>query len=140
VSTPQRRAELAREAVDAYLAGDLDRVLGMMSPDVLVVSGPGLPESGRFRGPEEFRAWTGRWIEAWEEFDMEMESIEPVGKRHMVAGIRQRGRGRGSGVEVEMTTGHVYEFEDETLVYFGLHTSLDQAVEDATAREESGGA
>jgi ketosteroid isomerase-like protein len=135
VTTPERRVELAREGVDAYLAGDLDRVVAMMSPDVCVVAAPGLPESGQYRGREEFLDWTARWLDAWQEFDMAVQSIEPVGKRHVVAAVRQSGRGRGSGIDVEMDTGHVYGFDGEVLTYFALFPDAKKALADAQARE-----
>jgi ketosteroid isomerase-like protein len=135
VTTPDRRVELAREGVDAYLAGDLGRVVALMSPDVSVVAAPGLPESGQYRGREEFLDWTARWLDAWQEFHMEVQSIEPVGERHVVASVRQSGRGRGSGIEVEMDTGHVYGFDGEVLTYFALFPDAKGALADAQARE-----
>jgi len=139
MTSPERRVELARGGLDAYLAGDMERVIAMMSPDVVVVAGPGMPEAGTYNGHDEFLPWTRRWLDAWEAFDMEVESIEAAGDRHVVAAVRQRGRGRGSGIEVEMATGHVYEFDGETLVYFALYASFDEAVADARSREEGGG-
>ena len=136
MTSPERRIELARAGLDAYLAGDLQRVVEMMDPEVVVVAGPGLPEAGTYRGRDQFLAWTKRWLDAWDEFRMEMESIEAVGDRHAVAAVLQRGRGRGSGIEVEMATGHVYGFAGEELTYFGLYASLEQALADARSREE----
>lgn len=136
MSSPERRVELARAGVDAYLAGDLDAVVQMMSPDVAVFVGPGMPEGGTYSGRDEFLHWTQRWLDAWEEFRMEVESIESVGESHVVAAVRQSGLGRGSGIEVEMATGHVYDFDGETLVYFALYTSVEQAMADARSRED----
>ena len=136
MTDPERRIALAREGLDAYLAGDLNRVLERMSEDVVVVSGPGLPEEGTYRGRDQFLAWTTRWLDAWDEFGMEVKTIDPVGERHAVAEVRQRGRGRGSGIEVEMSTGHVYEFAGEELIYFALYASPEQALADARSREE----
>ena len=35
-----------------------------------------------------------------------------------------------------MSTGHVYGFADEKLIYFGLYATFEQALKDARAREE----
>jgi ketosteroid isomerase-like protein len=136
MASPERRVELTRAVIQAYLAGDLDTVVALMSPDVTVVTGPGMAEAGTYTGADEFVPWSHRWLDAWDEFNMDVESIEPLGERHVVAGVRQSGRGRGSGIEVEMDTGHVYGYEDETLVYFAIYMSLEQALADARSREE----
>ena len=136
MTSADRRTELARAGIDAYVAGDLESVLAMMSPDVVVVSGGGMPEAGTYNGHDEFLPWTRRWLDAWEEFEMQVVSIESLGDRHVVAAVRQRGRGVSSGIDVEMDTGHVYEFNGEMLVYFGLYPSYDEALADARAREQ----
>lgn len=58
-------AELVQRFYDNFLAGDIDTVLALLSPDFkLVYSGPPLiPSAGTWNGHEGFRSWTQAVLE-----------------------------------------------------------------------------
>ena len=59
----QENVEVVRELWDAYSRGDLDRVLALSDPYVVLVS----LEEGPLYGSDAVRANYARWMEAWEE-------------------------------------------------------------------------
>jgi ketosteroid isomerase-like protein len=74
-------------------------------------------------------------FEAWEDFDYDVQSIVPVGERHVVAAVRIRGRGARSGIEVEDVAGWVIEVRDRQAIYVEVKLSVDRAFEVARRRE-----
>ncbi len=130
-SRQEENAELVHRGVDAYNRGDIETVLHLLDADIEVHTAPGLINAGTYRGHDGFLQWATQWVEAWEEFRIEVESIEPVGDDLVVAGIRQLGRGAGSGVEVEMRLAQLYEVHDGKATRFHLYPDRKAALDAA---------
>lgn len=126
---------LVERAFESYDSGNLDRVLGFAHPDVEVYVPSELPNSGTFSGHDGYISWIQTWLEAWEQFEIELEAMEPVGERHVVSQVKQTAVGRGSGVPVEMTAVYMSEVRDGKLAAIHLYPAWEQAVEIATERE-----
>ena len=79
--------------------------------------------------------WRGLsgWLEAWDEFTIELEEVEGIGDRHVVCAARQSARGKGSGVEVEMRLGYMFEFRGDRVIR--LHILDDREVALAAVSE-----
>jgi ketosteroid isomerase-like protein len=131
----ERNVERVRAGLDAFNRGDLGGVFGLLAEDVEVFSSPALPNSGFYRGHDGYARWAGQWLEAWEEFRIEVERIEPVGDRHVVVDVHQIGRGRGSGIPVEMGIAYMFELGDEATKALHLYPSWVEAVAAAERRE-----
>jgi ketosteroid isomerase-like protein len=137
--TPQQKAEVARGGLERWIAGDREAAIATFTDDVEVYVPVELGNAGSYRGIEEFRSWFEGWDEAWAEFEMSVEEIEPVGEHHVVAGVRSRAVGKGSGIEVENRIGWVLGVDDEErLEYLSLQPDLETAREHACERESSG--
>ena len=130
--------EVAREGVEAFQRGDIEAVLALIHEDGHIYLPPELPNSGTYRGREGFVSWMGQWLEAWEEFSVEMGPAEPVGERHVVASMHQSGRGKGSGVPVEMDIAYMWEVRDDKIVAMHLYATTEEAVQVAREREGEG--
>lgn len=133
--TQERNLELARNGLQAWVSGDREATMTLLSDDVEVFVPPELGNAGSYRGRDAFLRWSEQWDEAWSEFEMTVESIEPVGERHVVAVVRSRGRGAASGAEVENLLGWVLGVRDEICDYVSLQPDLERARENARARE-----
>jgi ketosteroid isomerase-like protein len=127
--------ELARRGLDAFVRGDLETVLSVLSDEVEVFSSPALANSGTYHGHEGFLRWTSDWVEAWEELNLDVTSVEPVGESHALAAVRQRAHGLASGVAVEMDVVFVFQAEGRRCVYLGLLPDWESAQEVARERE-----
>jgi ketosteroid isomerase-like protein len=131
----RQNLEVARAGVEAYQRGDIEAVLAMTAEDNEIFLPPTLPNSGTFRGHEGFLTWVGQWLEAWEEFAVEVRDIEPVGDRHVVATMRQSARGKGSGIPVEMEIFYMWEIRGDEILAMHLYPTREEAMDAAERRE-----
>ena len=132
------RVELIREGFEAWEAGDAEKTMAMYDPAVVVYAPPEIGNSGTFHGVEGFLRWSQSWFEAWESFDQDLLSVEPIGERHAISQVMQHGVGKGSGVKVDRPATWVYEMRDEKLIYMALFFDHDAAM--AHVHEREGGA
>jgi ketosteroid isomerase-like protein len=65
--------------------------------------------------------------------------MEPVGERHVVVDVLQRGRGRSSGVPVDQHLGQMWEIVGGKIVAFHLYPSPAEAVRAGEQREGEAG-
>jgi ketosteroid isomerase-like protein len=121
--------------VDAFRRGDLDAVLEVLDTEVEVYMPTDLPNAGTFRGHDGYRRWLAQWLEAWEDFDLELDDIEAVGRTHVVSRAHQTARGRGSGIPVEMWISYLWDVRDGLAIAFHLYSTRDEAVAVAERRE-----
>jgi ketosteroid isomerase-like protein len=106
----------------------------MAADDVEVGAEPELPNSGTYRGHEGFLTWIGQWLDAWDEFRIEVVAMSAVDDRHVLVEVDQHGRGAGSGVEVSQR-GLAYLVTIEDGLIAGLRLYPDPAGALAAARE-----
>jgi ketosteroid isomerase-like protein len=133
----RRNLELARAGYEAFQRSDLQTVLALTDPEVEIYLPPTLPNSGTFRGHEGYVTWIGQWLEAWEDFRIEVLEMEPVGERHVVTTIHQSAMGRGSGIPVEMDIAYMSDIRGEKVVALQMYQSKEEAIR--IAREREGG-
>jgi ketosteroid isomerase-like protein len=130
-----RNVELVRQAVEAFRRGDLEGVLRLFDEDLEIFLPQSFPNSGRYVGREGFLSWIGQWLDAWDDFAVEIERIEPVGERHVVADMHQSARGKGSGIAVEMDVAYLWEAREGELAAMQIYASRAEALEVAERRE-----
>ena len=78
----------------------MEAVWAIADDEVEVGAAPELPNSGSYRGREGFVAWIAQWLDAWEEFRIELVEVVAIDDRQVLVEVDQHGRGRGSGLEV----------------------------------------
>lgn len=110
---------------------EIDALLALADPEIVADVPAGMPNGGTFRGQDEYRAWLGNWLDAWERFSIEVVELEPVGERCVVASVIQRGTGKGSGIPVEMSVFYVAEVRAGRLRSLRLRPELELAREAA---------
>ena len=132
-----RQVELARAGIDAFRRGDGEAVLALFDEDIEIYAAGNLGNVGRYRGHSGYLEWLGEWLEAWDGFDIaDLERIEPVGARHVVALAHQTARGRGSGVPVEQRIAYMWEVRGDKVVAMHLYVTWEDAVNAAERREQ----
>jgi ketosteroid isomerase-like protein len=133
----QQRAnlEVTRRAWDAYGSGDMEAVLALADPEIEIYMPSDLPNSGTFQGHDGYLTWIGNWLEAWEDFSIDVRAMEPVGDRHVVSAAHQSAVGKGSGVPVEMDVAYVAEIRDEKIAALQLYITREEAIAVAESRE-----
>lgn len=131
-----RNLALSERAFAAFSADRFDELLAIADPEVEVFASSDLANSGSFSGHEGLMTWMGAWLEAWEDFKIEVRRMEPVGERHVLTTVLQSAQGKGSGIPVEMEVTFLAEVEAEKFVALYLYTSWEDALRVAQQREE----
>ena len=80
--------------------GDVDGAAQLAAPDGELRSLLGAVEGGVYRGPDGVREWFRDVIESFDDFEVGLRDIEPVGDAVLATG-HASGRTRTSGIEVE---------------------------------------
>jgi ketosteroid isomerase-like protein len=127
----QKNVELVRSAFEAYAREGPDAAVEMLDPEVEVYSPPALANAGTYHGVEGYLEWTHGWFDAWQQFEIVPQAIEPVGESCVIAICRQRGIGKASGIAVEQTMTYMWEIRSGKVTRFHLYLSADEAREAA---------
>ncbi len=110
---------MAQENVDAVRAlfaywerGEWQASAELFNPDFeAIFSATAFPDPGSYRGARRtLDAWRA-WLEAWENFSLELEETIGLGTR-VVALNRLRGRGKASGIDVDSEVGCIFDCAD----------------------------
>jgi uncharacterized protein len=126
---PSANAELIRRGYEAWNRGDVEGVLTFLDPEIEWHGYTHLPESGTLADREEVRAWLERFLDAWEQLDIEVTELIEAGDQ-VVALVRFHGRGKGSGVQVEGgVDAHVWTVRDGQIVAVELYQGTREGLE-----------
>jgi ketosteroid isomerase-like protein len=132
---PESNVARVRRGIDAFNRGDGEAVLEFFDEDIEIYATSQLANSGTYHGHEGYQRWLAEWLDAWDDFTLDVGRVEPVGDHHVVAGIRQTARGKGSGIPVEMPTAYMFDLNEEGTRAFHLYLTWDEAVAEAERRE-----
>jgi ketosteroid isomerase-like protein len=135
MSSSEQNVARVLEGAEAFERGDVPAFLEFLDPEVEIYSTPELANPGTFRGREGYIRWSSEWFDAWDDFRVEIEAVQAVGERHVVAAVRQLGRGKGSGIEVEMRAAYMWELRSGRAVRLQLHPNWEEALVAARAGE-----
>jgi ketosteroid isomerase-like protein len=117
--------EIVRKAFEAFGRGDIDGVLELCDPDI-VVRDP--QRTGTtFRGPDGVRQFFEEWLESWEEYRSEPVEFTEAGGEILVR-ADQSGRGKLSGIEINQDLFVVLRIRDARFVEYRLYTNREDAV------------
>jgi ketosteroid isomerase-like protein len=131
----RQNLEVARAGYEAFQRSDLQTVLSLTDPEVEIYLPATLPNSGTFHGHEGYMTWLGQWLEAWDDFEIEVRRMEPVGERHVVTAIHQSGIGHGSGIPVEMDVAYMLDIRNGKVVALQMYMTREEAIRVAKSRE-----
>ena len=112
----RENVDTVRGLFDYWEQGDWQASAELFDPEfVAVFSSGAFPDPGTYRGARRtLDAWRS-WLEAWEEFSLELEDAIPVGERVVVLN-RLRGRGKASGVAVDAEVGCIFDLDGGRIV------------------------
>ena len=120
--------ELVRSGFEAFNRGDVTGVLALLHPDVEVHSVAEVGEEGTYHGHQGFLDWTAIWLDAWDDFKIEVEEIEEVDDENVLIHARQRGRGKGSGLEVEQNGIYLFTMREGLATRLHLYADRESAL------------
>jgi ketosteroid isomerase-like protein len=117
--------EIVRMAFEAFNRGDIDSVLELCDP-AIVVRDP--QRTGTtFRGPDGVRQFFEEWLENWEEYRSEPVELTEAGGEILVH-ARQSGKGKLSGIEIDQDLFVVSRIREGRFVEYRLYTEREDAL------------
>jgi ketosteroid isomerase-like protein len=127
--------ELVKRGYEAWNRGDVEGVLSFLDPQIEWRGYTHIPESGTLEGRDEVRAWLERFLDAWEQLEIEVTEQIEAGEQ-VVALVRFRGTGKGSGVPVEGgTDAHVWTVREGRIVAVTLYQGTREALQSLGLQE-----
>ena len=128
MSERDRNRALVTEAFEAFQRGDVEAVNAGLDPEIEVMISDELANSGEWVGVEGFWKSISSWLEAWDDYEIEVRSIDTPDDHHVIVEALQTATGRASGVPVDLTTYFVFEVHDGISTRYELHASRDAAM------------
>jgi ketosteroid isomerase-like protein len=110
----QENVEVVRKLADAYEAGDYDRLVDLLAPDVEAVPDASVfPEAGPLHGRDEYRRWLEEIGTAWVSVHWDTKEVRATGTDQVLLRSDWGGVGAASGVETYSSLTGVFTFRDE---------------------------
>jgi ketosteroid isomerase-like protein len=131
----EENVEVVRKLFDAFNRGDLDALLGFLSPEVAWESLPLPGFRDVYRGRAEAREWIELLLEIFEEGHLGIDDITALSDDRVFTGYTQVGRGRGSGLPAEQPGWAIFWLADGLITRRQVFWSRDEALEAAGLRE-----
>jgi ketosteroid isomerase-like protein len=131
----QGNLEIVRRSTDAYNRGDLDGMVEGWAPDAVLdwSNSRGL-EAGVYRGHDQIRAFTERFLAAWDEVRLEID--DPIEVGDDVLGLENVTHLRGrDGIEIRARSAWLATFRDGRQTSLTLYQTKREALEAARLRE-----
>ncbi|HYJ81467.1 MAG TPA: nuclear transport factor 2 family protein [Allosphingosinicella sp.] len=125
----ERNVELIRGIYDAFAAGDIEGVVGRMSPDMVWNEAENFPyaDGNPYRGPEAILGGVfARLGSEWDGFAALPEEFLDAGDTVVVLG-RYRGACKATGRALDAQLAHVWRVADGKAVRFQQYTDTLQA-------------
>ena len=119
-----------KQAYAAVGEGDLDSMLDIIDPDVVLRDRPEAPDPTTYHGHEGVRKALASSDETFEGFELRPEEFIVAGD-YVIVVLRMRGTGRGSGVTVEERIAHQWRVRGGKVVALQVYSDPDDAVRDA---------
>lgn len=131
----QENVEQQYRAADAFSRRDLDALLAICHPDIVLVSRHlELDGSGHLRGHAAVRRWWETLLSVYPDFTSEIEEVRDLGD---VTVARQLFRGQGikSGAQMEQSQWQVTRWRDNKAVWWRSFPTEAEALKAAGLRE-----
>ena len=112
--------------------GDLEGMLDIIDPEIVLRDRPESPDPRTYHGYEGVRRSLESSDETFDEFELQPEEFIPVGD-YVIVVLVMRGTGRGSCITVEDRIAHQWRIRDGKAVACQVYSDPDDAVRDARA-------
>jgi uncharacterized protein len=113
----QSNRETVEHGYAALNRGDLEAVLALLDEDFSWSEGERSLGAGDHYGRESFAEFLESWLEAFDDFHIELIDVIEEGDEIVAVG-KQSGRGRASGLPVEVEVVHLWTVRDERAARF----------------------
>jgi ketosteroid isomerase-like protein len=130
----QKNVKIVRAVFDAYFRGDMESVLRLVDPEIVVMQRSEMPDAMTRHGHAGVVEAIAVWPDQWDDYQLEIVQIVDAGD-HVVVRTHQRGRGKGSGVNVEDEIWFVFGFRNGKVAEWRMFGAEREALEAVGLRE-----
>jgi ketosteroid isomerase-like protein len=126
----RENVEVVRRGYEAFVAsGDVSEEI--IAPEFVwdMSTFRGWPERQTYEGIEGTRKFMRDWLEAWDEWSLDVVELHDAGDDKVVAIMRQRGRSKTTGLTVDMTFGQVWTVRDGKEARMEMYADPAEALE-----------
>ena len=127
----QENVEIVRQALSEF---DNTLVLSESFAADFIWETPG-PSPFKYHGWSGFFDFFNEWVDAYDDWEQEIEDVLDCGGNRVVVLARQRGRLRGTQDWVELYYGLIYTVEDGLIRRVQVYETPEEALEAAGLRE-----
>ena len=127
-----QNVQIVRRGYEAFNRGDVDAVLELFDPAVVLGVLEDSPIAEEFHGHEGFRKLLAENSEMFDEYRNRPEEIVEVAHDKIVVVVRAEARGRASGIELEGRIAHLLTIRGGKAVRFEAFRSREAAIDAAT--------
>jgi ketosteroid isomerase-like protein len=127
----EENVEIVREGYERFASA------GELAPDLAtddfvwdMSNFHGWPEQQVYEGVDGARAFVSAWLEAWEDWELEVEALHDAGDK-VVALVRQHGTSKAAGMPVEMSFAQVFTLRDGRQSRMEMYSDRSEALEAA---------
>jgi ketosteroid isomerase-like protein len=131
----REKVELVREMYEAYLAGDVERALARVHPEVKVDFSD-RPDAGVRHGPQALAELSSSWQASFEQYTEELDEVREIGDFVCLV-TTQRGKTKGSDFEITDQVAFLVEVNDGQITGLTGYTNPKEAVVAAEASERN---
>lgn len=133
----EQSVELHRRIYQAFNTRDVDALVALCDPSIVVQSVFGAVSGAVYHGHDGVRRWQEDLEEAWgDEIRVEAEAYFDLGE-HALAFDALHGRGRQSGAEVALPGAAVTRWRAGQCVYFKAYAQREEALRDLGVSENA---
>jgi ketosteroid isomerase-like protein len=128
----QRNVEVVQRFEDAFVRGDMDEVLSLLTSDVVVHEAPSLPYPGDHRGHDGFLRLAEAFNAVWEIVsDLDLTFLD-AGETHVVVLVAFDVMTRSTGVPLRLRLAEVYTVRDGRIADLDVYYRDTAAIVEAT--------
>ena len=131
----RENVELVREMYEAYLAGDAERALAKIHPEVRVDFSD-RPDAGVRHGRQALAELSSSWQDSFEHYTEELDEVREIGDFVCLI-TTQRGRTKGSDFEITDQVAFLVEVTDGQVTALTGYTSPEEAMAAAEPSKQS---
>ena len=89
----------------------------------------GWPEKKHYHGVAGFREFLSEWLEAWDDWHIELAHVHDAEGDRVVSVFRQTGKSKHTGLDVTMTFATVSTLRDSRTLRVQAYTTPEEALE-----------
>jgi ketosteroid isomerase-like protein len=124
----QENMEIVRDGYERFrVTGDLAEEIATEDFAWDMSNFHGWPEQQVYEGVAEARIFLREWTDAWEDWELEIDSLHDAGDR-VVALLRQRGTSKAAGMPVEMSFAQVWTIRDGKQARMDMYSDPAEAL------------